>query len=93
MEVGRIPIPGTFVLVARMEILARWLERTSVGRRVLQSIGRMINAAWCGHCVSKTTGKAGMWMSDVIFMFVIGLIVSGNINLGVIDISEYWRNG
>ena len=20
-----------------------------------------VNAAWCGKCVSKTTGKAGMW--------------------------------
>ena len=39
MEVGRIPIPGTFVLVAKMEIVARWLGPTSVGKRVLLSMG------------------------------------------------------
>ena len=32
MEVGRIPIPGTFVLAVKVETLARWSEPTSVGK-------------------------------------------------------------
>ncbi len=40
--------------------------------------GEPVNAAWCGRCVSKTTGKAGMWTGPPRRHFTFECTLSGD---------------
>ena len=40
--------------------------------------GEKVDAAWCGRCVSKTTGKAGMWTGPPRRHFTFECTLSGD---------------